>query len=575
MMRRGAVLAPLMFLVGVVGQGCGFALDGAPTLDVLNQCGSDSDCSGGSCDTTLGLCVAPNPASFPLGVRITPVPESTGLTAVPRHVEGSDFDVTLAGGGTLDIVIPGIITVVGDLCEVRADGTCGPRVAANLTFTEDPTTASGGPAPTSTILGNTETTAITGTSRMEALDGQLADFSIRLLRGREYQVLVQPVDEDAGRLYPLRRRIRVPEEGDITRISFKEWADRDVLDGRMVTESDAPVPGLRVVAVDRQTGESVSSTSVSDENGLFSLTITPEIDDYLVSIRANDSSDSQGPPLPSLLQDPMNFFPTTGVQRILIPTTEPVQVTGLVRVPGAGPVHEAVVRFESAAPIDFATGQQGEFQTRVTTNERGEFTARLVPGEYQVVVTPPAGREDAGVLVITRDYSATAEPEEWVLPARAVVSGAVTSFSEKTMSEVRVLLSALRLWQMDVPAAGYNRSNDAITGVGGQFSVPVDHGRYDVTVRPPQESGFAWWVAADRAIGSGSSELEIELAPPVSVAGVIRDESGAPIPEAELEAFALVPVGGSTATETRWIPVGRTTSSSDGSYVLLLPASIE
>jgi hypothetical protein len=552
---------PLFFFVMTLAS-CSLAIDPPPS--VLNECTTDAECPGARCDTSLGMCLTPSTAPLTVGFEIVPPASSNGLLAIPRVIDGRE----LTGPAEIDFALEGQIAVVGDLCAVRAGTTeCAEHVHASLKFV--------GAGLTGPIVAFEATT----NDPMMAPDGQPADYIARLIRDRDYDVIIEPVGEVARRRHPIRRTFHTPAQGDIVRFQFLHWADAQPFLGNVIDELEQPMSGLDVRAIDRATGALVSSVAVTDENGDFELSIEPGAN-YLIQLTGGEGR----PVFPTFTQDPDFFYPIPERKQILVPAANGIEYGGTVQARGSpgAVVADATVMFRALDVTRSENGLGGSFSTTVRTDEEGEFRATLLPGTYDVLVTPPPSlmmglTSDLGVQVQTGlIIEEGAVGMAFELPPRVRLSGSVSTPDGRTMEGARVHAIALQREVAGVRAAEYNRSSDEVTDPMGGFVFPVDAGVYDLVAKPPAASRFPWSVRlADALVGPDDSsrpsvERSFQFEAPLPVRGRVLDATDVPIEGAEIRAFGIVIEGG----VTRAVEIGRAVSSETGEYVLLLPPTL-
>jgi hypothetical protein len=130
--------------------------------------------------------------------------------------------------------------------------------------------------------------------------------------------------------------------------------------------------------------------------------------------------------------------------------------------------------------------------------------------------------------------------------------------------------------------ANYNRSGSVTTGANGSFTLNVDRGRYDVFIKPPEMSNYAWRVIYDVAIAATDAAefaTEIMLSEPVAVTGKLRYIGGSSadqqsLADAEVRAYTLVNVDG-PGSEQRSVEVGSGHANASGVVTLLLPPTLQ
>ena len=287
-----------------------------------------------------------------------------------------------------------------------------------------------------------------------------------------------------------------------------------------------------------------------------------------------------------------------------LPVTPDRLVTVSGQVHGATDGVRSNLQFSSLS-LAAATGLTASFKKSVTTDDAGNYTTDLFPGQYRVVVIPVGSTSDTQITPPTMPdgtpapMGAAARPwsiyeQEWavttqqqqVLPvylsAKRSVEGfayggptgsipAVGATLEATPAIVASQVSAVRSALARVPVL----PQDASVGVrsDGHFSLPLDPGDFDLSLQAPESSNFAWWVwpAAHVAAPQLDSAIPRQIARlpfPVPLEGVITvpDATGPrPLRGAAVRAYAKVPMGTGVAK------VGDTRTDDTGHYLLHLP----
>jgi hypothetical protein len=286
----------------------------------------------------------------------------------------------------------------------------------------------------------------------------------------------------------------------------------------------------------------------------------------------------------------------------------PITVDRLVTV--SGQVHGATdgvrsnLQFSSLS-LAAATGLTASFKKSVVTDDAGNYTTDLFPGQYRVVVIPVGSTSDTPIAPPTMPdgtpapMGAAARPwsiyeQEWaittqeqqVLPvylsAKRSVEGmayggptgsipAVGATLEATPAIVASQVSAVRGALARVPVLPQNASVGVTSD--GHFSLPLDPGDFDLSLQAPESSNFAWWVwpAAHVAAPQLDNAIPKQVARlpfPVPLEGVITvpDATGPrPLRGAAVRAYAKAPMG-------TWVAkVGDTRTDDTGHYLLRLP----
>jgi hypothetical protein len=269
---------------------------------------------------------------------------------------------------------------------------------------------------------------------------------------------------------------------------------------------------------------------------------------------------------------------------------ELVRTTGQVQG-DAGTGLAATVQFFSST-ISGSMGLTATYFQSVTAAADGSFEVRLFPGQYRVIAVPdqsaslPAPGNDSlpeplawGVTDTQWDITSEANQiHDLPLfrkrriegiggvaldgPAMGATLEAIPSLRPDSMT---VLRSALA----QAPVVPQNASS--LLGADGIFALSVDPGTFDLRLRSPVSSDYAWWVAPSNLISPDPVDTPImlrnvELSIPVPLEGIIHDPENVPLRNAVVRAYAVAP-SGKTATE-----VGDTRTDEMGHFNLWLPA---
>lgn len=262
-----------------------------------------------------------------------------------------------------------------------------------------------------------------------------------------------------------------------------------------------------------------------------------------------------------------------------------VQVSGSVVDDEVNPVAEASVRIRSTQLLGAAQGLSARYETTTTSDGEGAISLPLLPGTYQVVVTPP---DRAGLAIAETTWTIGRSPAHQAgrtveLPRLARLEGTVLDpVGGRPLGgiPVTVIPSAFgtaRFFDRILDAAPLiPRATSGFTDDLGGFSIGVDPGMVDMSAQPRESSKFPWLVRA-RVEVPADSLGPMFVSFPVPLAGTLRDPSGNPIQQALLKVFALVdpsptPRGSSTGGVLR-VAEGRTDKL--GHFTLLLPAQLQ
>jgi len=418
------------------------------------------------------------------------------------------------------------------------------------------------------------------------LDQDVYDFSTVLVAGETYDVVVVPTSDivtsptEASApairsLPPLYFEVRIEEGpmGDPFRfdVSFPADIENDCNEDRKTActlranvvsvdgELELAQPGLQVRAVDESSGRVVSSIGETDELGRFAIRVGEDSSDYFLRV----TSSLGGALFPAVSIDPDVAF-ANDADLIRIPRIDAVQFTGRVRDEAGSAVPGASVRFLSNSVFDDnQLGLRGTFSASTTTNQDGSFGTALLPGFYSMTVTPPEdSKSNWGVLWSEALVGTETEaPEALIVPSKVALEGSVHTFIGQPVAGVTIVARA----RMHDELTSMHRSKEAVSSSFGDFTMRLDLGVYDMLVKIPSATGYAWLV--EPAVAMEDDILRAyRLEPPIPVEGVVQASDGTVVPNALIRAYLLTTDG----SYARSIQVAETVSDQDGKYRLLI-----
>lgn len=222
------------------------------------------------------------------------------------------------------------------------------------------------------------------------------------------------------------------------------------------------------------------------------------------------------------------------------------------------------------------------FECRVVTDAEGALQAWMIPGSYDVVVTPQDGEFANTVrhgFEVRSDTRAQAG-QAFSVAQRAPFDGRVLTARGNAMRGAQVTAIPFQgayvdhpcLHQPDhdvlVPRA---RSVQTTTLADGSYRLDVDPGLYRVLVEPLASSGFPSTLSAPVCVTGRVTGFDVTLDAPLEVSGTVRDAAQAHASHASVEAIVRVREAGAPGVVVR---VARASADDDGHYTLRLPSSV-
>jgi hypothetical protein len=229
---------------------------------------------------------------------------------------------------------------------------------------------------------------------------------------------------------------------------------------------------------------------------------------------------------------------------------------------------------------DLPPGHHAWFQSYARSDARGAFVASVLPGDYQVSITP---EDDMYALTLStlrvatmlrgRTFSVPLKPE-----VRGVVRTALSTSMPMSLTEIEAipLNEPAAAGEAPVPAA---RARSGRTDSEGEFSLRLDPGRYLIVARPSIASGFAAALTAQPVVVSTTTAtppVSIVVGAPISLRGrVLAPNRTDPVEAASVQAFARVPYTLLSGSASRIdVSVFSAETDENGAFEVLLPAGL-
>lgn len=264
-----------------------------------------------------------------------------------------------------------------------------------------------------------------------------------------------------------------------------------------------------------------------------------------------------------------------------------VQVNASVVTHEVEPVAGATVRLRSTALMGASAGLNARYETSATTDAEGMFSLSLLPGTYQVVVTPP---DRTGLSISQASWTIGRSPA--VQSGRAIevatmyaVEGTIVDpIANRPIENISVIARPSTMSTGSYAERIFGtapliaRAASTLTGAGGGFVLGVDPGVVDITAQPSDISRFPWLVVGRAKVPSEPlGTLTISF--PIPWAGTLRDPNGNPVQQARLRVYALLGREADGPADhpvlPGVLPIAETRTDKHGAFTLLLPSEVE
>jgi hypothetical protein len=235
------------------------------------------------------------------------------------------------------------------------------------------------------------------------------------------------------------------------------------------------------------------------------------------------------------------------------------------------------------------TGQTAWFEGQATTTQDGSFHARLMPGTYTAVITPPRDSPYA-ITSAHLELSHTLRGQVLNVHQLVPVIGMVASSTHGEQGVAGAQIEAVPLVDPNaavnpsMPVTQFARHWQVYADADGTFLLPLDEGSFLFVVHPPDGSGLATQLFPGPAVVFNPRDANTDpsaiplslntlvLGAPISVRGTVFDSSGrTTLGNAAVRSFARCRNSGGLALD---IELARTLSDTNGGYSVLLPSSI-
>ncbi|MEM6790244.1 MAG: hypothetical protein AAF928_10855 [Myxococcota bacterium] len=571
----------LAMSLGVAAVGCGLPLSDAP-VPTSNRCVDDADCSDdGVCLVEQELCVSEVADLDPLLAEVfVPQGSSAEQGGTSSLLEVSVPKGRVPGGIVLEetLVTRSLATVTGRL--TVDDPACAEALAADgffpITLELRPTDA-----PTNLSLPSFGLSS----------DDTRGELALRVPVGG-YDITIRPASAP-------------PNPGDGTSACILPPAlfrnqtiggDFNIdlgLESRPV-EQVGLVRGLdvdrwTVDLIDREQGRVISDLATlgapTPEEGVLSTAytlrywqdvVTPADGSTLAAfLRLSPPADLQAAGFPTVLSD-LNAGATFDLGPLAAAESIPVQASVIAGDTGLA----SRVFIQSQRFLDGEMGNTVFFKAEVRTDAAGVLEIPLFSGIYSFTAVPddPAfaatertielGENDLGGKTLLLQPKVRLAGE--VRTANGL-SAFGLGVSVDSVGRVPQSFVASRL----TPRAISVENLDGETDAEGRFSFDVPPGQYDLSIRPPSESGLPWAVLSQLAVDDATPTLGVGLTDPVIMVGRVATDEGTPIPGAVIRLWARRndPEAGDDEDDSVF-QVAEGSADDEGRYQLYLPASL-
>ncbi len=595
-MNQGALLAFGVVLGLTALSGCGLTLS-ERVVEIANRCTTDTDC-GASGRCIEDTCVA---TSADLGDLVVEVEVPAGAAYAPNttHVlSPRDEDLVLTGDSAgfyefHDLILTELVEVVTTLEVQNLSADCGGLADAEghvpIRVELSPVEGVFGPIPP-----GVSTRIYDAATQPELLTNEV---SMSVPAG-SYDVYITPLVPDppaeqpdpyAGCVLPPRLlRSRNVNDGRIADVVVFDPDKRGV---------SGSVEGINVndwtvSLIDNKKGRLMSD--------IVPLTLAQQASNFTLAYWSENDSEGLdtvlrlSPPAgpAATLGAPIFYWKLSGLPGLSanvsiaqLGDVSPIAVSGTV-IDADSDVSVPSILTIHSNELFLGFGENVIYRRTIETDAEGGFGGiSLLPGQYTVIIQPVSGDD----LAVTQDTLLLNKGNQGgvtlTVKRKRTLDGRARTAQGTNASNINAVL------EPTIPAAATYLQNvkqiipvppssaSTITDSAGAFSLPVDPGRFNLSLRPAQTTNLPWTVVSSYHIDDTDEpidDISLEIPNPVILFGQVIGNSRS-IGNARIRAWLRPRVAmdtmGSTS-EPPWVQVAETTSLDNGSFRLLLPGSL-
>lgn len=563
--------------------GCNYDMEPETATSEKNSCVVDTDCGTQRCEA--GRCVTRGDGELNVTLVVTPKRMTSGadfrLVSEPFTLHPGKQDVALQPPASVSVRVH-----------------YGSRaMAAQLTFT-----------PPQELSKFVSRVAQLSTVAASSDDDEQTTNKLLLLPDTTYNVVIQP----ANASLPPHSMTFTASDGATLDVDYAEL--EPTWQTRLFVFRNAPAGVYKVRARGKNGGPLLSSSDEIGVTGYVSLKFDPSDKPYELELTPIEqatyatkggASCNGNPPRPILTVDSASLSPDKLLlDQLLVELPklpESIPYVGTIKLCNAQTTTSDLPITLTTSDLAFSSSSnmvKGRFEvvTEATWDgdaEQHTFCAQVPAGKYTVVVTPPPSANcdvfaESRLLLPPSPRSSTSEGEEAIrsadlleLKAPATLSGTIQTPDRMPMANASIELVAQRKTTIttlpeDRTVPKFNRSRLTTSGATGMFQLPVDLGTYDVMIKPPAQTSFAWRVLYGVDVGRSTHFATlVSLMAPVVVTGNLNYGPGSDprsLAQAEVHAYTLVDQGEPTE---RSVEIGRTQADANGNVTLLLPPQLQ
>jgi hypothetical protein len=366
-----------------------------------------------------------------------------------------------------------------------------------------------------------------------------------------------------------------PPEIDIVSITGRPFQQVDL------TKVDPPA--LRTFTIDSEGQDLTGWTAQLDDNAThrpISSVATLHSGSNEVTLHTVNRESLQGAPVEFVLKPRASL---AAVPEMVVPAAPTIPKNlRYPTIPAPGVVAGRVVASPEGTPVRGrvffrSTAEPGlinslgvllRYSVDVLTDAEGRYAVRLPAGTYDAVVVPEDGT-GYGVAVSQAKITEAAfqQGRNLQVVRQPLLQGTVRLADGRALANADVEAHASNQIDPPSPNAAMQRVARGRTDANGAFSMRVDPGFYDVTIKPGEGSRFPWLITIARRVEDRDLLLEDQVVRVPFDAGLtLFDPTGSSVIRGALVRAYALPESTPGVVRRNFVEIGRARSSGDGSY---------
>jgi hypothetical protein len=339
--------------------------------------------------------------------------------------------------------------------------------------------------------------------------------------------------------------------------------------------NEIPQVGVQVWASEPFSSEKLSSIALTDENGDYSIRISPDavLIDYYINVGPGPEQES----FPQVTFHDLNFYHQTkqvtlGLQ---IPDYNFVRFVGILEGDGQYPIQDAIVVFksiyldigDSVGSYEVTTRLGSQIEEAGSLEDSGFFVfeTELLPGHYEVTVIPS---RDSGYDILQKELTVYTIDEresfdlKLTLVRQARFVGQALGPEGNPLLDTEIRAIPVRDSAEETP---FHRLGSTLTNEDGNFSLYLDSGTYDLVLSPNADSGLPRLNIYGSDLGRVTNDrnFTIQFSEPQFIFGELISDFSDQWSEVEVRVYELVDVDG---VASRYVLLGEAQTDEMGKF---------